>query len=205
MPQLSDIRGYKNKIRARCRSEREKLSPDKKSLLDRDIANKLYRLNQYNNASLLLIYVSTPIEVDTREIITHALAEGKKVAVPRCEDGTRNMDFYRITDMSELTKRTFGVLEPDDNPENLVDDFTDSICIVPALCFDEDGYRLGYGKGYYDRFLQRYKGPKVGICYSSGIRRKLLHGHFDCSVDVIVTEKAIKTTALNKHRAVNKL
>lgn len=196
MPRIGDIREYKRELRARYRKKREDLDPAEKSRLDGDILGRFLRLNQYASSNLILTYVSTPIEVDTRGLINRALSDGKRVAVPRCIDGTREMEFYEIHSVSELKKRTFGVLEPDDNPERLVTDFKGSLCVVPALCFDNFGYRLGYGKGYYDRFLSGYGGVKVGICYSFGVRGRLIHGRFDCPVDVIVTERYIKTAAL---------
>ena len=76
---------------------------------------------------------------------------------------------------------------------SVIDDTKDSICIVPAFMFDKSGYRLGYGKGYYDRYLSKYKGSTIGICYSQNIKDELFHGKFDRTVDMIVTEKQIIT------------
>ena len=64
-----------------------------------------------------------------------------------------------------------------------------SLCVVPGMAFDCDGYRLGYGKGYYDRFLSGYHGVTAGICYSDCIRWKLPRGRFDRPVDILVTDK----------------
>ncbi len=66
-----------------------------------------------------------------------------------------------------------------------------SICIVPAFMFDKNGYRLGYGKGYYDRYLSRYEGTTIGICYSENLQTELFHGKYDRSVDLVVTDREI--------------
>ena len=153
----------------------------------------------YRNCSLVLTYVSTAIEVDTIALIEHSLEEGKTVACPRCVDNTRLMEFYRISSLRDLEPGTFGVLEPKPIKENLLTDFSDSVCIIPGLSFDRQGFRLGYGKGYYDRFLAGYSGTRIGICYSGCMHDRLPHGKFDRSVDILLTE-GISKTIMNKKR-----
>ena len=146
--------------------------------------------------------MSTKIEVDTFRIIERALADGKAVAVPRCVPGTRQMEFYRINSVEELAPGTFGVLEPIPGVHELLHDFSDSLCIVPALSYDWHGYRLGYGKGYYDRFLSKYEGVMIGICYSDCVQRKLPHGRFDRPVELLVTERYLRRTAAHRPREI---
>ncbi len=189
---MKDIREYKANLRQRYRDYRVKLLPQDKMRLDEDVLSRVTRLNQYANAQLVLTYVSTPIEVDTRRLIERALADGKRVAVPRCVPNTRNMEFYEITSLEELSPGTFGVDEPTPDPARLVSPDAGGLCIVPALCYDEYGYRLGYGKGYYDRFLANYNGITVGICYAACVRRSLIHGRFDRPVELLITERYIK-------------
>ena len=161
---------------------------------DAAIAAQVRRLWQYQRNSVLLIYVSTSIEVDTFRIIHQALADGKRVAVPRCVPDTRNMEFYYIDSTDELAPGMFGVLEPQPNPERLYKESEGGLCIVPAFSYDWRGYRLGYGKGYYDRFLSRFEGNMVGICYSECVQRSLPHGRFDRPVELLVTETYLRRT-----------
>ncbi len=200
MAQITDIRQYKKNLRIRYKNERLKLSPTEKRNLDEGVLNRLLKLNQYSSAKTVFVYVSTDIEVDTRGIIAQAFADGKRVAVPYCVPNTRIIEFYVINSIDELSPGTFGVLEPVPDPDKRITDWEKSICIVPGLCFDFNGYRLGFGKGYYDRFLSEYTGVKVGICYSSGVRGHLHHGRFDRTVDVLVTEKNIKSIHHRKPR-----
>lgn len=192
---MKDIREYKKKLRQRYRDYRTRLQPQVKSRLDSAILSRVTRLNQYVNTDLLLVYVSTPIEVDTRQLIQAALKDGKRVGVPRCVPDTRQMEFYEITSMQELSPGTFGVLEPQPDPAHLLPRDPGGLCIVPALCYDESGYRLGYGKGYYDRFLAGYSGITLGICYADCVRGSLIHGRFDRPVQLLVTERFIRRTA----------
>lgn len=187
-----DIRKYKQSIRESQKKHRAEMEKDKKAQLDRDIAANVRRLNEYSPAKTLLVYVSTPIEVDTKLIIENAWADGKKVAVPRCIPDTRDMEFHYISSFEELSPGSFSVLEPDPSLP-IVTDFTDCLMIVPGMQFDMNGYRLGYGKGYYDRYMVRFTGRSAGICYSNELRPYMHHGRFDRSVDIIVTDKKIKT------------
>lgn len=193
MGQIKDIREYKKSLRERYRTERNKLSPNEKLNLDEGIFSRFFKLNQYSSATTVLAYVSLGIEVDTIKIINRILSDNKRVAVPYCVPNTRILEFYLINSIDDLQVGAFGVLEPVPNPENRLTDWSHSICIVPGLCFDLNGYRLGFGKGYYDRFLSDYTGVKIGLCYSSGLRGHLFHGRYDRPVDVIVTEKNIKS------------
>ena len=192
---VGDIRPIKATLREQYKTLRRELPPEIKAQRDRQIAGRVAALWQYKRCRQLLTYVSTPIEVDTLEIIRRALADGKRGAVPRCVPGTRDMEFYWINGVEELEPGTFGVLEPRPDPKRKVTDFSNGLCLVPALCYDWRGYRLGYGKGYYDRFLAGFGGHMIGVCYSDCIRRKLPHGRFDRPVELLVTDRYLRRTA----------
>lgn len=187
-----DIRKYKQELRLNCRAKRQALSSEEKSTLDRLVAENVRRLKEYRPAKTLLIYMSTPIEVDTVQIIKNAWADGKRVAVPRCIPDSRDMEFHYIDSLECLAPGTFSVLEPDPSLP-VVDDFTGCLMIVPGMQFDMKGYRIGYGKGYYDRYMVRFSGISAGICYSDELRPFMYHGRYDRSVDIVVTDKRIKT------------
>ncbi len=193
---IEDIRPVKTRLRNEIKAWRRELPPADKAAMDRTITRRVTGLWQYKEAELLLAYVSTDIEVDTHAIIRRALADGKRVAVPRCVPGTRLMEFYLIHSLDELEPGSFGVLEPTPNPDRLLTDFEKGLCLVPALCYDWKGFRLGYGKGYYDRFLAGFGGHMVGICYSHCIRHSLPHGRYDRPVELLVTERYLRRTSL---------
>ena len=185
-----DIREYKTNLRTKYKSIRKSMSIDKKKCYDNDIYNKVISLKAYKKSKIVLTYVSTDIEVDTIQIINHSLREGKIVAVPKCIKGTRNMRFYVIKSLDDLEVATFSVLEPKIDICQEIIDFDNAFCIVPGLVFDLKGYRLGYGKGYYDRFLDKSQSlNKIGLCYCSCTVNSLIYGKFDVPVDIIVTEK----------------
>ena len=187
-----DIRGYKQDLRARSKERRRNMAREEKLQLDKQIAENVCRLKEYRPAKTILIYMSTPIEVDTVEIIKKAWADGKKVAVPRSIPDTRDMEFHYIENFDELSEGSFSVMEPDPSLPT-VTDFSGCLMIVPGMHFDMKGYRIGYGKGYYDRYMVRFTGISAGLCYSSELRPFLYHGKYDRHVDIVVTDKRIKT------------
>ncbi|MBQ8569246.1 MAG: 5-formyltetrahydrofolate cyclo-ligase [Oscillospiraceae bacterium] len=188
-----DIREYKKELRLRFKAVRTGMTAEEKQLSDEKIFQRIIASSAYNSTDMILTYVSTAIEVDTIKLINQALADGKRVAVPRCISGTRLMDFYFITSMDDLETGTFSVLEPVEEKCEKAYDVDSALCIIPGLSFDMNGFRLGYGGGYYDRFLSAHPYMhRMGICYCSCTVQKLISGRFDTPVNTLVTEKYLK-------------
>ena len=194
MPLNKNIRQRKNELRAVYKRLRANCPKDVKEELDRKVTKQFLSLEEYKNCKTLFAFVSTPIEVDTSKIIETALKDGKRLAVPKCIDNYGLMDFYYIASADCLKKGAFSIMEPDETLCEKVTDFSDGLCLVPGLCFDYQGYRLGFGKGYYDRFLENFEGISVGICYSRYIEKELPKGIFDKNADILVTDKFINYT-----------
>lgn len=190
---LEDIRRYKSELRARFKEVRAAMPPEKKAQKDQAILKCALSLPEYKNCRTLLCYVSTDREIDTKKLITQAISDGKTVAVPYCIDGTRNMDFYRISSIDDLVPRTFGVLEPVPEKSGRIEEFSSAVCVLPGLAYDLMGFRLGYGGGYYDRFLSReFTGRTIGLCYSECTLARIRHGRFDVACDLLVTDLFLK-------------
>ncbi len=193
MDRVVDIRPEKSRLRADLKQFRQSMPIETKSALDRKIQNRLMNLWAFREAQTILCYVSTPAEIDTIHLIASVLESGRTVAVPRCEDGASRMSFYVIRSLFELSPGHFNVLEPDGGCALVTGDQKSALCIVPALAFDREGFRLGYGKGYYDRFLNQYQGMTAGMCYTQCLYDALPHGKYDRTVQILVTEKEIVT------------
>lgn len=153
---------------------------------DEKIYTNLRSLDAVKRCDTFLVYASSPIEVDTRRFISYALGAGKTVAVPKCVG--KDMVFLAIDTLRSLTKSRFGVDEPISGEE--VTSFAGTVCIVPALRFDRNGFRLGWGGGFYDRFLAGYTGISVGICYESCCG-EIPKDEYDLAVDTVITENGI--------------
>ena len=191
---VTDVKALKAELRAKHRKIRESCPADVKSSLDQRLAQRLFDLDEYRQCEKLFAFVSSQIEVDTSEIIKRALSEGKQVAVPRCTDKKGRMEFYFIKSQNQLEKGAFGIMEPRTDICEQVADLSGGLCIVPGICFDMFGYRVGFGKGYYDRFLERFGGITAGLCYSKCTEHELPRGTHDKPVDILITEKYVNHT-----------
>lgn len=192
---VKNIKEIKTGLRSKYRRLREDLSEEEKRSLDSEIQSRLLSLREYSQADTVFTYISKELEVDTLAIVRAAWANQKRVAVPRCVPGTRDMEFYYIRSWQDLEPASFGVMEPVVERCERVEDESKGFCLVPGFSFDVQGFRLGYGGGYYDRFLSRFGGFTVGICYSFCVQWNLPHGYYDRSVDLLVTEKYVRRTS----------
>ena len=190
---MSNIRDLKNRLRAELRAAREALTPEQKTALDQAILKQFRSLASFRFAEILLAYYPLDDEINILPQIEEALRMGKRVALPRCHEGNR-MDFYFITSLDDVESGAYGINEPKTSCE--LYDLTETkpaVMLIPALSYDKFGYRLGYGRGYYDRYVNRFNGVKAGLCYRAFLKdAPLPRGKFDMAVDYIVTEKGVK-------------
>lgn len=182
----------KTELRKALIEFRASMNKAEKFEIDLEIQSKLLVLHEYIKCDTVLVYVAKDIEVDTLAIICAAWASGKRVAAPRCRKDSPEMDFYYINSMEDLEVGAFGVREPRKECVK-AENFNNALCIVPGLSFDADGYRLGYGKGYYDRFLVDFEGISVGLCYSKCMEFRLPYDEFDRKVNMLVTDTFVRT------------
>lgn len=193
---MSELREHKNRIRDKYRALRKAMDPDTKKHFDQRICDKFISLTSYRFADVLLMYAPLPDEIDVLPILADALSRGKTVAFPRCNDLEHTMTYHIVEDISQLKKGAFGIMEPSpDLPVFIPSQHKElnMLCFIPALCFDRQGYRLGYGKGYYDRYLTDFSGAKMGVCYQCCLVDSLPRGKYDTAVDFLLTEKGVIT------------
>lgn len=181
----------KEQLRIQYKQKRLQLNARQRHMAEDDIAQRLLESPLYKNTAVLLCYSALPDEIQTNRILQQALADHKAVFLPACKDAQGAMDFYKITGAQDLHSGFFGIQEPDMEACSVFRFETAfaAVCVVPGLAFDSKGYRLGYGKGYYDRFLRRFSGVSVGLCYESFLCDALPAEEYDRPVDYIVTER----------------
>ena len=151
---VTDIRQVKRGLRKKFREIRLAMDPQEKAAWDRRITANLLRSPRYRKAERVLLFVSKPIEIDTHSLIRTALQQGKQVLLPRCLNEQGHMEFFAIQSWEDLVPGLYGLLEPDPERCPCIQTFRPTdFCLVPGFSFDAKGYRLGFGKGYYDRFL----------------------------------------------------
>lgn len=187
----------KTELRAHSQSLRRSLSPEKKEALDKRIESKLLNLWSLREASLVLIYVSAEREIETKSLISVLLSRNIPVAVPRCNDGEGNMSFYRIYSFDDLEPGAYGLMEPIIEKCEKITETLHTVCVIPALMCDTRGYRLGYGKGYYDTFLTDFRGKKIMLCYDFELVDRLPRTSLDKTADIVLTDK--RTLFISKY------
>ena len=173
------MRELKQSLRRELIALRRAMSAKEKLAADLDIFEQVKPY--LNSTSAVFTYASTDIEVDTRQIIAYCLKLEIPVALP--VSGERELAFYYIKSIDELNKGRFNIDEPPQTRPALSD--KRSLCIVPALCADGTGARLGYGKGYYDRFLSGFTGTSVILCYKEFKREVPTEPH-DIKADLTI-------------------
>ena len=163
---------------------------DKKQTIDLEIQSRLILSPEYRRADTILIYAARGNEIATKQIILAVLSNRKTVALPVCIDKSE-MIFRRIGSLSDLTPGRYGIPEPTgDCPEVIPD--RDTLCVCPSLCCDMRGYRLGWGAGYYDRYLAKHDCLKAALCYSDSLIPEFEVSGYDIGMDMICTENYIR-------------
>lgn len=173
-------------------AERAAQSAAEKSEIDRCITVQVLAHPSYLQASCVFCYVSTPQEIDTHELLCRTLADGKALCVPLC--GARGvMTARRIRSLDELREGKYGIPEPDAAAEEIPPEQI-GLIIIPALACDMQGYRLGYGGGYYDRFLSHANAVRMALCAEARLLPVLPREPFDERCDYIITERQVLHT-----------
>lgn len=155
------------------------------------ILDRLKSLPAFTSAESFLTYVSSKDnEVDTHTLINWLLKGRAPVYVPTAEqDGA--LSWTRIRNMNQLEPSRFGILEPRASLPRAPRTPPDSVVIVPGIAFSVDGWRIGYGGGYFDRFLARFGGPIIGLAFDIQIVSQMDPEPHDVRMDFVVTESCI--------------
>lgn len=186
---MAEIRTIKKELREKYVAERRDMPADTRAVYDAKIHDRICASITYRHSNEILLYASMNSEIDTWKLFETAIKAGKRVAFPRTfEDNT--MKYYYCNSKEDMELRENGIYEPKEGTEEYIPS-TQSICIVPAVVFDKEGFRIGYGKGFYDRFLSTFPGVKVGLVYSNMILPKVPRGRFDKHVDIIISERGV--------------
>lgn len=168
-------------------ARRDRLSEEERLEKSRIITERVAGLSAYQNNDRLLVYLDFRSEVRTKELIRRAWEDGKSVAVPRILG--KQMDFYEIRDFVRLRKNACGIFEPEGCPPA---DWQTALMIMPGLAFDRKGHRIGYGGGYYDRYLAAHPElTTVAASFSLQILDSVPCGSHDLRPQIIVTEDEV--------------
>lgn len=182
----------KNEIRKHIQAVRNELTEDVLKEENRKIRERLFALECFKKSTMLFSYVSFGKEADTHEIIIMALQMNKRVYVPRVEN--KEMNFYEIHDLDGLIRSDYGILEPVGDIRHRYrpssEDSKNKLMLIPGLAFDIRGNRIGYGAGFYDRYLGGYpenEWEKLALAYDFQIINNISTDIYDIPADYILT------------------
>lgn len=180
---MNDI---KKALRSQLRKEYQQISIEEQKDIDARLIQRLIGHDLYRNSDRIFVYASCGTEINTCELIDLAFSQGKTVALPKClSSGV--MNFYRFT--GDLTEGKYHIPEP--IGDEVVSPERNDLMIVPGLAFDVNGYRIGQGGGYYDRFLAKHKCVCVGLCRERFLQKGIPTMWNDIPVDFVITENAV--------------
>ncbi len=183
------INEEKRNLRRALLEKRSSLSFETRKEKDESLSSLLASTDEFLSCDTLLAYCPTRNEIDVLPLIEKAFSMGKRVAFPKCKkDGY--MDFYYVNTLSDLEDGAYSIKEPNENCELFLGR-EKALCILPALAFDKSGYRLGYGGGYYDRFLCRFELTCVGLVYDEFFLDKLPYDEHDKKASILITEGGV--------------
>lgn len=184
----------KARIRKRALMLRNGMDKEERNKKSCAITEHIMGTHWYRNADILLVYAAYQSEADIGGLIRKALGEGKRVYCPRVKGD--HMDFYRIYSTKDLREGYCGIKEPVAKTDRLFTqeeaDGNQCLMLMPGSAFDREGNRIGYGKGYYDRYLEKFPGiPAIGVCFACQVQERIPAGQYDKKADRIVTETGI--------------
>ena len=180
-----------NQLKAELRKyyidKRDRIGVKERAEKSRDIGRRLLKQDTFKNARTVGFYCAFSSEVDTREMMKAALDRGKKIFLPKINTKNKSMDFSEHNgDFAELACNFYGILEPQGPSQN---SRTLDLIVVPGVAFDKQGWRLGYGAGYYDRFLKQVTARTIGVIFSEQLHSSLPVDKYDIPVDIVITDK----------------
>lgn len=181
----------KDNLRRFMKEKLAELSDSERQKISKRIHQELFKLESWKSSKKIGIYLSFKSEWDTREIINKAWDEGKKVMVPKTLPKSKGMDFYQINNYNDLERGHFGIQEPIISETICTNKKEIDLLIVPGLVFSQKGYRIGFGGGYYDRYLEDFKSETLSLAWSEQILEKIPVNSYDIAVDKLLTEQGI--------------
>lgn len=182
-----EIAMEKKRLRQWVKERQKELQPQEKKEGDAAICKRVLELKEYQEAKVVFCFIGTADEIDTKMILARAWNDGKKVAVPKCR-GKGLMDAYQVNSFSEVAEGAYGILEPKEGCGMVLPEEID-FAVLPCVACDREGFRLGHGGGYYDRYLEGAKFRTAVVCREKLLLDKTPIERFDSQADWVVTEK----------------
>jgi 5-formyltetrahydrofolate cyclo-ligase len=188
-----DQKEEKKRLRSRLLRLRQTMDAENARRWSRAITETLVNLESFRRAGTIFFYLPFRKEVDTWDAIRIAWQAGKRVVVPKADPEAKTMELYAIQPDTPLTEGVYGILEPPVKPDQCVKPAAVDLAVVPGVGFDEKGYRLGYGGGYYDRFFSGTGADmiRIGVAYPFQMVETVFPEEHDQRMHVVITPERV--------------
>jgi len=188
---LPSIHDQKAQLRQRCKAMRKEMGDELRRQASLEICKHLAAWDVFQNAEVILAYMPVQTEVDLIPLLTGFPA--KRWSLPRILPGDEGRMVFHPYDPENLIVHPFGMSEPSPNLPQ-ISPYEIQLVLVPGLAFDRKGWRLGYGGGFFDRFLKDFEGVSVGVLFQALLLNEIPHGEYDIPMDWLVTESGLNKT-----------
>ncbi len=178
----------KSVVRQHCITQRHALDPVQRDQASRAIVSLLTQLPEYSTSKIVGLYAASHGEAELHLFFDRCVADGKACYFPRLEG--HGLVFHRVCNWADLAPAEYGILAPQGN-STLLDPEHCDLMVVPGVAFDRRGNRLGRGKGFYDRYLPKVGGCRIGVCLNKFIIEDIPHEPHDVRMDLLVTESGV--------------
>ena len=180
----------KKELRQKYRNFRDSFGEEFIQKASMTACENIANTEEFIDADTVLLYYPINNEISPLPLFELCLKMGKTVAFPICKTENSTLIFRQIKTLDDLSLSTFNLFEPNENCEE-INCSKNTLCLVPALLFSRKGHRLGYGKGFYDRFLADFEGISVGFSYSLAILDEIPKENHDIPLNMIITESEV--------------
>lgn len=179
----------KKRFRDNVRAKLQTKDPDEHEMETKTVSDRLFSHSVWQKAEMIALTYAVGDEFPTKHIIEQAFSEGKRIVLPRCVPETKDMRFFEIVQFDQLELSFFGLMEPDPRQCEKISRDQIDLVIVPGLVYDRKGYRIGFGGGYFDRFLAGYRSfDSVSLAYKEQLAKERFPNEpHDQRVDLIFT------------------
>lgn len=181
----------KSKLRNQVKKRLQSIDKDTYESYCERINKRLFKHAFWKQSETIALTISRGREIETSMIIEEAWRQNKKVVIPKCYPDQFKMEFRTFESESQLEIVYFGLKEPIVSKTSLIKAQDIDLVIVPGICFDREGFRIGYGGGYYDRYLSEYKGQTISLAFETQIVPSIPVEPYDMPVHQILTEKEV--------------
>lgn len=181
----------KKALRLEVMAKLKRLTADEKHEIEKRMTEQLIQSDVWQDAKTIGITIANGLEWDTQAIIETGWRQGKIMCVPKCEPSSKKLSFYRFYDYNQLEVVYYHLREPKPDERERVGKSELDLLVVPGVVFDARGFRIGFGGGYYDRFLQNHTFQTISLVHSLQMIDEIPEESFDIPVDRLISEKGI--------------